>query len=247
MRHHGQGHQRGLSIFEDMSTVNAIISSGHAENRHATTSGTSSSSSSSGRQDVRPVPVAGAAAYHHPQGSSSYPSRVHPLSTTAPSAILASSFSAPNHHNDACSATNTPTAQVSFPRRHHRLPAPSSFDAPGDGVGGPPPPAPGGNLGDPPPCMGNSSCVCNSCHSPTLAIFDQMSLASQKLENGEVDLAKYAGLSPPHLSTHRTTMATINEDQPDRGGDDGRGSERAIVGRLRRLSQGLLASYFFWK
>ena len=212
---HQSGHQRGLSIFEDMSTVDAIISSGQTENRHAATGGSASWESSS--SPPAPPPSSFASHVHRRQSTTaraiSVSSLVGPSSSSSSSSI--------NDHNDAMSTNRTPTAQVSFadscfPRRRYdgggvhrrqRPPPPAVCPPTNGGLGGGGAGSDGGDSS--PPCTGNSSCTCNACRSPTLAIFEQMIQASQKLENGEVDPAKYAGLSPPRLSPRKSSAAAV--------------------------------------
>lgn len=197
-RHHGhqnQGHNRGLSIFEDMSTVDAIISSG--------------------QQRPQPVPYAAlsageAVAYYPQQVVSSAPGAglySYPQAPRSSRVISASSVT------DA-SSTKTPVTQVSFAdscfsanksgahRAAHRVhPAVGGGNSTSSGL------TP--KVGASPPCTGLMSCACNACRSPTLAIFDQMIQASHKLESGEgleedeVE-KKYAALSPPRLSPRKT-------------------------------------------
>ncbi|KAL3807862.1 hypothetical protein ACHAXA_002588 [Cyclostephanos tholiformis] len=210
------GHLRGLSIFEDMSTVDAIISSGKSENRHSSSSLSSNRPPQSDRR--RDIPPPSSEAHYRPQETSSATSQVCERATS----MLSFAASSSSNYNDAMSATKTPAAQVSFadscfPRRDGRRP----FNASSSNPRGEPRHSPGGSgrngVDSSPPCTGNSSCTCTACRSPTLAIFEQMIQASQKIEKGEVDTAKYAGLSPPRLSPRRAikAAAAVSAERPD--------------------------------
>ena len=146
--HHGQqiravsarrpklGHQRGLSIFDEMTTVDAIISSGNQN---------------------RPPPPPPA-----------YTQQAHQQQQQQQAAT-------------ASMPTKTPRTQVSF------------ADGTSNGTATP------GKA----PCLGNASCTCDTCRSPTLAIFEQMIQASHKIDKEEIDPEKYAALSPPKLSPRK--------------------------------------------
>mmetsp|Transcript_30494 Transcript_30494/g.64567 ORF Transcript_30494/g.64567 Transcript_30494/m.64567 type:complete len:779 (-) Transcript_30494:364-2700(-) len=189
-------HKRGLSIFDEMLTVDAIISSG-AENQ------------SEQQQAQQPPQQDQAPSYTQEQVKVS-PLVAPPPSFAPPPTTNVSKFkyNPPQCSNNNNMSTRTPTTQVSFadcaPSRNKHLStiglpltasatagaaAPSTLSLPEE------------------TCTGNSSCACNACRSPTLAIFEQMIQASQKLERGEFDPAKYAGLSPPKLSPRKSSSA----------------------------------------
>ena len=148
-----KGHQRGLSVFDDMTTVDAIIGTS-AENRKKPPS--------------------------YPQAQ---------VSSAPPAVAMSSSSTSYKSYKRQASITKTPAAQVSFA---------DSMNAARSAATSKQPPSEGGETS--PPCTGDSSCSCNACRSPTLAIFEQMIQASQKLESGDLDTDKYVGLSPPKLS-----------------------------------------------
>ncbi|KAL7534333.1 hypothetical protein ACHAWF_004799 [Thalassiosira exigua] len=157
-------HQRGLSIFDDMDTMDAILNS----NSHPT-----------------------------PGASKSMPPQ-------PPQAVVAPAPVASSNHN---MSTKTPSTQVSF-ADCTSLPRSSARSASG-GNSKRTPKDSSGKVS--PPCTGNASCTCNACRSPTLAIFEQMIQASQKLEAGEDAEAEariYAGLSPPKLTSPRKASAS---------------------------------------
>ena len=201
--HHGQGgHNRGLSIFEEMSTVDAIISSGQQ----------------------RPQPDVAAAAAAAPVGGSN--SGMYYPQAPRPSSRIVSASSTAAVAASLLMSTKTPMTQVSFAdscfppasratTHNHRGAPPRVYSSAATAASTTAGLTP--KVGeDSPPCTGLMSCSCNACRSPTLAIFDQMIQASHKLERGEciekeeeVD-EKYAGLSPPHLSPRK---AGGNNDQ----------------------------------
>lgn len=141
-RHHG--HKRGLSIFDEMNTVDAIINSQQPQ-------------------------VQQSASYTEPQiqQSASY---TEPLQEAPP--------------RRESMSTKTPNTQVSFAD----CTSLSSHK---------------GSTEKPPNCLGDSSCTCDACRSPTLAIFEQMIQASQKIDKGEIESTKYAGLSPLKMSPRK--------------------------------------------
>lgn len=205
--HHGQGgHNRGLSIFEEMSTVDAIISSGQQ----------------------RPQPIALAAAEGTNNGVYVYPQAPRPSSR-----IVSQSSTAANAASLLMS-TKTPMTQVSFadscfpPGRtttHHRGAAPRVYSAANAAASTTLGLTPKGDETSP-PCTSLMSCTCNACRSPTLAIFDQMIQASHKLERGEctekeeeVD-EQYAGLSPPHLSLRKAGGNNVHHYDEEKSGED---------------------------
>lgn len=177
-----KGHQRGLSIFEEMHTVNAIINSSSAEK-----SGEAQQPQKPQRQGVGegriPPPQPARPSLPPPrlrQPPLDYPPR-YPQSQASSHDL---STIASHGSDDASISTKTPAPQVSF----------------ADCVKVPRTGAAGARAHNSQPCTGNASCTCDACRSPTLAIFEQMIVASQKLENGDLEL-QYAGLSPPKLGS----------------------------------------------
>jgi len=92
------------------------------------------------------------------------------------------------------------------------------------------------------PCLGTAECACKNCRSPTLAIFEQMLLASHQLDRedgggggaagsgggadaggmvcGRTPRGYYAGLSPPKLRTAAPpapALVASSSDEPTGG------------------------------
>jgi len=181
-----QGHQRGLSIFDEMPTVNAIINGTRGANPDNDSNGKEEEANSGvigGMQPVRCQPVPPRV----PPRQIEYPPPRYPQTRTAPTSSSSS---------DITMSTETPKPQTSFVDGHvtNGILRRSSKSGAGGG---------GSSSSSPSACIGNASCTCNACRSPTLAIFEQMIVASQKLEAGDVnnnfDPREFEGLSPPNL------------------------------------------------
>ena len=184
-----KGHQRGLSIFDEMHTVDAIINSGSSEK------------SGEVQQPQRQGPGGSGAVVPPPQPprpslppprlrrqSPDYPPR-YPQ-PPVPSHALPTVTS--HESNEMSTFTKTPASQVSF--ANCKIPRTAGA---------------GSRAHNPQPCTGDSSCTCDACRSPTLAIFEQMIMAAQKVESGDLE-PQYAGLSPPKLgSSPRKLSSTV--------------------------------------
>jgi len=149
-------HRRGLSIFDEMPTVDAIISMGEKQ-REATTDAAAAAEG-----------IASLASQHKTV-------KQEPVQPCAP--------------QQPCADSNkTPNSLVTFAdgtRQAQEAPVTAQPNSQEDSQE---------------VCLQNPSCTCESCRSPTLAIFEQMLQASHKLERGEIANDRYAGLSPPKLS-----------------------------------------------
>ena len=158
------GHQRGLSIFDEMNTVNAIIGTSGTE--HPTTAHYP-------HHHPPPQYQQQVSSYHHSQAQAAAATavRMPSMSNTSKS----TGFKRQNSLN-----TKTPATQVSFADGTRK---PSNGEK---------------------PCTGDASCTCDACRSPTLAIFEQMIQASQRIDSGDIDTDKYSGLSAPKLSPRKT-------------------------------------------
>ena len=162
-----QGHQRGLSIFGEMDTVDAII-------------GTSTDNQQQPQQEV--------ASYAQPCEAQQ----------PQPAQVSSSTTSYKSYKRQDSLSTKTPAAQVSFAdttvasRKPGRSPKQT--------------------------CAGDASCICDACRSPTLAIFEQMIQASQKIDSEEVDTVKYVGLSAPKLSPRKAAKGERPKMETTAGG-----------------------------
>ena len=160
------GHQRGLSIFDEMNTVNAIIGTSGTE--HPTTAHYPPHHPPQYQQQV--------SSYHHSQAQAAAATAVRmPSMSNTSSKSTTTGFKRQNSLN-----TKTPATQVSFADGTRK---PSNGEK---------------------PCTGDASCTCDACRSPTLAIFEQMIQASQRIDSGDIDTDKYSGLSAPKLSPRKT-------------------------------------------
>mmetsp|Transcript_12563 Transcript_12563/g.20300 ORF Transcript_12563/g.20300 Transcript_12563/m.20300 type:complete len:765 (+) Transcript_12563:405-2699(+) len=232
MKSSNKGHLRGLSIFDDMPTMDAIINSG-AENQPAQGQQASPGGAGGGRVVVQSrsqpppqpthAPMQPIVEYpRYPQAPPptqhqvvvqsqsqqppqppmqpivEYPPRypqAAPPATSAENDVVMTTKTYPPRYpqssiSDVTMSTKTPTPQVSFADCTTIVGGGVATQATGHSV-------------ESPRCTGNASCTCKACRSPTLAIFEQMIVASQKLESGEFDPTKFAGLSPPKLSPRK--------------------------------------------
>ncbi|KAL3758743.1 hypothetical protein ACHAWU_001470 [Discostella pseudostelligera] len=215
--HHKPSHTRGLSIFDDLSTVDAIISSG-AENRaHEVVPAYPPPPPPppqvlSAPAPALPMPPSQQQQQQHHQQGFPPPKLTNKISSTSSSSVMPPS-------SGVLSSIKTPTVQVSF--ADTRLPATNKTTSSStskartssnNNNNNHRPSSSTSNTSDDEPCTGNSSCVCKACRSPTLAIFEQMLEASHKIERAEVEMMdpnsdKYAGLSPPKLSNSSGTTS----------------------------------------
>ena len=177
-------HKRGLSLYDEMSVVDAIIGAG-------------------GEQREPAVPSSGAGVAKQQQfdvlvGTST--GNVVRYSGVQKKAKLEQPHP-PAQRQLPADSTKTPQTQVTFAdsvrnnSQEAPLTAKSTAQNPED------------------VCLRNPSCTCSACRSPTLAIFDQMIQASQKIDQGETEDERYAGLSPPKLGHSKTSAATSEHNK----------------------------------
>ena len=184
-------HKRGLSIFEEMQTVDAIIGMGGEQREPAAVS----------------------------EGIASVAKQQHKKLKQEPPNL-------PTQQQLPADSTKTPHTQVTFADGvKHSQEAPSTVQPTSqnpDEV-----------------CLQNPSCTCSACRSPTLAIFEQMIQASQKIEQGEIGDERYAGLSPPKLSPSKRPSASSKHSKSVKFPDEDPSSSSSVARKVSNNSFGV--------